>query len=336
MMQATTLGADTGRRTAILIAGPTCSGKSALALHVARALDGTIINADSMQVYRDLDILTARPGAGDLAAAPHRLYGVLDAGLTGSVAWWRTQAIEQMEAAWAAGRTPILCGGTGMYFRALTDGLAEVPDPGPDARNEARALLAEIGPAALHARLTEADPDTAASLRPTDSQRLARAWEVWRGTGRGLADWRAEPGLPPVACARIALRLDPPRDILRAAIAARFQTMLAHGALDEVRALMERALDPALPAMRAHGVPELMAVLRGERSLADAAQAAVTATGQYTKRQATWFAHHPLSNPADSAILNHRWDLDAQQSERFDGKIINFVMSRIDAALQGR
>jgi len=223
-----------------------------------------------------------------------------------------------------------------MYFRALTDGLAEVPDPGAEARTEARALLDAIGPQALHDRLMQHDPATAAQLRPSDSQRLARAWEVWRGTGRGLADWRREPGLPAVDCARIALRLDPPRDGLRAAIATRFEAMLQHGAMDEVRALLARALDPALPAMRAHGVPELAAVLRGERDLPDAQRAAVTATGQYTKRQATWFAHHPLADQADSHILTHRWDSAAQQSESFDRKIINFVMDRIDAVQQGR
>ncbi|GBQ65808.1 tRNA isopentenyltransferase [Ameyamaea chiangmaiensis NBRC 103196] len=318
---------------AILLAGPTCSGKSALALDLATRIGGTVINTDSMQVYRELSVLTARPDAAELAQAPHRLYGVLPARETGSVAWWRAQALHAMDEAWTTGRVPILCGGTGLYFRALTDGLAEVPDPGADARAEARSLVEALGPAALLERLAAVDPDTAAGLRPTDPQRVARAWEVWRGTGRGLAAWRRQPGLAAAPGRRVALRLDPPRDVLRAAIAARFDHMVARGALEEVRALLALDLDPALPAMRAHGVPELAAVLRGERSLPDAAAAAIAATGRYTKRQATWFAHHPLAAPSATMLLPHRFDLNAQQSERSGGKIVSFVIKQIDAAL---
>ncbi len=164
---------------ALIVAGPTASGKSALALALAHRLNGTIINADAMQVYRELRMLTARPTQQDEAQIPHRLYGVQSAAEPGSVAWWREAALAEMAAALEAGRLPILTGGSGLYFASLTEGLADIPDPGPAARAEARALLKELGPAALHGRLAEVDPATAARLRPTDSQRIARAWEVW-------------------------------------------------------------------------------------------------------------------------------------------------------------
>jgi tRNA dimethylallyltransferase len=174
--------------TALIVAGPTASGKSALALMLAERLHGAIINADAMQVYRELRIITARPTPEDEARVPHALYGIRPATEPGSVAWWRDAALAAMADARAAGRLPILTGGTGLYFASLTDGLAAIPDPGPAAREEARRLLKDIGAAALHARLAAADPTTAARLRPTDSQRIARAWEVLRGTGRGLAE----------------------------------------------------------------------------------------------------------------------------------------------------
>ncbi|MGA9869493.1 MAG: tRNA (adenosine(37)-N6)-dimethylallyltransferase MiaA, partial [Acetobacteraceae bacterium] len=170
-------GAD---KPALIVFGPTASGKSALAITLARRLGGTVINADSMQVYRELRVLTARPTQEEEALVPHRLYGVRPAAEPSSVAWWRDAALEAMAAAHAQGRIPILCGGTGLYLTALTQGLAAIPDVGPTARTEARALLTELGSAGLHARLAEADPATAAQLRPSDGQRIARAWEVWR------------------------------------------------------------------------------------------------------------------------------------------------------------
>ncbi|MGI4959791.1 MAG: tRNA (adenosine(37)-N6)-dimethylallyltransferase, partial [Janthinobacterium lividum] len=200
----------------VIVAGPTCSGKSALALRLAQVMDGNVINADSMQVYRELRILTARPMPDEEALVPHALYGVRPAASPGSVAWWCSAALGAMQEAWDAGRLPILCGGTGLYLRALTDGLSLIPDAGDAARQQARALLDEIGPAALHDRLALVDPASALALRPSDGQRLAHAWEVWSGTGRGIADWRALPGLPPAPCRFIAIRLDPPRDVLRA------------------------------------------------------------------------------------------------------------------------
>ena len=300
---------------AILVAGPTASGKSAAALALAERLGGVVINADSMQVYRELRIVTARPDDADLTRAPHALYGVRPAAEAGTVAWWRGAALAEMAAAQAAGRVPILCGGTGMYFAALTDGLAAIP-PVPDAaRAEARRLLAEEGPAALHARLAALDPATAATLRPTDSQRLARAFEVVVGTGKGLRAWQEEAGTGPAPWRFAALLLDPPRPALRAAIAARWQAMLAAGAVEEVRALGALGLDPALPAMRAHGVPELLAHLAGGLTLEEASARAVLHTGQYTKRQATWFRHHALAGSDGVKIINARWDENTKYSE---------------------
>jgi tRNA dimethylallyltransferase len=309
---------------ALLVAGPTASGKSALALALAEQLGGTVINADSMQVYAGLRVLTARPSPEEEARAPHRLYGAHPPGEAASVAWWRARALEEM----AAARLPILCGGTGLYFRSLTHGLSEVPPIPPAAREEARALLAAEGPAVLHARLAEADPDTAARLRPSDSQRLARAWEVWRGTGRGLAAWQADSGTGPAPWRFAALRLDPPREALRAAIGTRWQGMLDAGAVEEVRALLAQGLDPALPAMRAHGVPEISAALRGEVGLEEAGRRACLAIGQYTKRQATWFRHQPLADLSDTHTIHARVAGRKQFSESEWAEIISFIDQR--------
>ncbi len=308
-------------RQALIIAGPTCSGKSALALALAQRHGGTVINADSMQVYRELDIITARPSPADEAAAPHALYGVRAAAEPGSVAWWRGAAL----AAMAESRFPIVCGGTGMYLQALVSGLADIPEPDPAAREEARLVTEREGAAALHARLAAVDPETAAGLRPSDGQRVARAWEVWRSTGRGLAAWQRMPG--ETAPYRFtAIQIAPPRDALRAAAETRFDAMLAAGALDEVAALLRLQLDPALPAMRAHGVTELAAHLRGEADLATARQRAVSATQQYLKRQATWFRNRALVDPAMSRIIHSRYWGEKQFSESEWQKTDAFVM----------
>ena len=315
---------DKPTRRALIVAGPTCSGKSALALALAQRFGGAVINADSMQVYRELRIVTARPSPADEAQAPHALYGVRPAAEPGSVAWWRDAALAAMDAAQAAGLVPILCGGTGLYLRSLITGLADIPAPGEAARAEARALLAEHGPADLHARLAAADPASAARLRPGDSQRIARAWEVLRGTGRGLAAWQ-DAAPPPSGWTFAAVLLDPPRPELRAAIAARFIAMLGQGAVDEVAALLALDLDPALPAMRAHGVPELAAFLRGTVDLAEARRRAVLATGQYTKRQATWFRHQPLTDPPWTHTIHARYAGLEQLSESFMAHLSGFL-----------
>lgn len=311
---------------ALIVAGPTASGKSALALDLAERLTGTVINADSMQVYAELRVLTARPTREEEARVPHRLYGVRSARAAGSVAWWRDTALAEMAAARAAGRVPILAGGSGMYFAALTDGLAEMPAIDPAARAEARRLLAEQGPQALHASLAKVDPATAARLQPADSQRIARAWEVWRSTGTGLAAWQNRRGAP-APWRFAAIRLDPPRDALRAAIATRFAAMLAQGALAEVAALVALGLDPALPAMRAHGVPELSAHLRGEITLQAAGQRTERVTGQYTKRQATWLRHHALAPEGRMHTIHARYAGLAQFSERNSAELFAFIQT---------
>ena len=292
---------------------------------LAERLNGTIINADAMQCYAELRILTARPSAADEAQLPHRLYGVLPATTPGNAAWWRLQALQTLNEAMQAGRTPILCGGTGMYLNALLHGIAEIPDPGPAARTESRNLLAEIGPPALHARLLEADPETAAKLRPSDSQRLARAYEVWRGTGRGLAHWQSQPTEKLTGWTPRMILLDPPRAILRAAVEARFAAMLDTGALDELRALLALNLDRALPLMRAHGVPELTPFLKGEASLEQAATRTALATHQYTKRQATWFRHQKLVGSAAMQTIHARIGSFTQLSESLMNDLTNFI-----------
>jgi len=295
------------RPRALILAGPTASGKSALALTIAERHGGTIINADSMQIYRELRVITARPTPEEEARVQHRLYGVRPAAEAASVAWWRERALAEMAAVRAEGRLPILCGGTGLFFRALTHGLSAIPAVPAAAREEARRLLAERGAPALHAMLAAEDRETAARLRPSDSQRIARAWEVWRGTGRGLAAWQAGEGTGAAPWHFAAIRLDPPRDALRAAIAARWHAMLRAGAMEEVRALVAAGLDPALPAMRAHGVPELAAHLAGRMTLEQASTRAILNTGQYTRRQATWFRHHELAPAARTHIIHARF-----------------------------
>ncbi len=279
-----------------------------------------------MQVVRELRVITARPSPEEEALVPHALYGVRPAAEAGSVGWWRGAALDAMAAAHAAGRLPILCGGTGLYFAALTEGLADIPDPGPEARAEARRLLAEQGPAGLHAALAHVDQATAARLRPSDSQRVARAWEVWRGTGRGLAAWQARTQSP-APWRFSAILLDPPREALRAAIATRFTAMLDAGAVDEVRALLALGLDPALPAMRAHGVPELAAQLRGEITPAEARRRTEYVTGQYTKRQATWFRHRRLAEPSRVHTIHARIAEVEQFSESFWMDLVAFVQN---------
>jgi tRNA dimethylallyltransferase len=299
----------------ILIGGPTASGKSGLALALAEAFDGTVINADSMQVYRDLRILTARPDAADEARAPHRLYGVLDAADPCSAARWAMLAEAEIAAAAAQKRLPILVGGTGLYFRALLDGLAAVPPIPADIRADARRLHRVLGGAGLRAALAARDPVGAARLATGDTQRLVRAYEVVAATGRPLHDWQATqpaaPRYPDVA----KLVLLPPRDQLYPACDARFVTMAANGALDEVGALLARRLDPGLPAMKAVGVPELARHLAGEIGLGEAIARAQQATRHYAKRQVTWFRHQ----------VEEAHVIAEQFSERLTPEIFSFI-----------
>jgi tRNA dimethylallyltransferase len=243
-----------------------------------------------MQVYRQAPILTAQPCAQDKARAPHLLYGHVGVRDAYSVGHWRSDAIAALAQARVMKRTPIFVGGTGMYFMALTDGLADVPPTPPEIRDAARALLDDIGVEALHARLTDRDPLTASRLRPSDLQRVLRAFEVFEATGRPLADWQGAPAAPVLKDAKLAaFVLDPPRPELRARIAARFETMVDAGGLDEARSL--EGLDPALPAAKLLGLRPLQALARGTLTRAEALDAAITGTRQFAKRQMTWFRH---------------------------------------------
>ncbi len=283
----------------VIIAGPTASGKTAMALDVAREFSGTVINADSMQVYADLRVLTARPGPEEEARAPHRLFGALPASVACSVGRWLELAQAEIEASHADGRLPIAVGGTGLYLKALTEGLADIPDVPQDIRRQVQGEYERLGGEAFRDRLAKLDPTGAAELPSGDRQRLERAMAVVRATGRPLADWQGEQPDGPALKARFwTIVLMPGRSGLYAACNARFDGIMANGALDEVRALVAQGLDPGLPAMKALGVPELARHLAGEITLDEAAEAAKQATRHFAKRQMTW-----LRNQLDPDLL---------------------------------
>jgi len=277
-------------RGAVLIAGPTASGKSALALEVARRIGGAIVNADSMQVYDVLRVLTARPDAADLSAAPHHLYGHVDPATPYSTGEW-TRDVEGLAASGALeGRRPIFVGGTGLYFRALLGGLSEMPQIPAAIREGWRERLVREGPGRLHEILAKRDAEAAAGLRPTDGQRIARALEVLDASGRSIRHWQSQTAPPlvdPGSATRIVLDID--RAVLHRRIDARVERMVEEGAVEEVRRLRALRLDPALPAMKAIGVPEFADVLDDVCGLSDAIPRVQAATRQYAKRQLTWF-----------------------------------------------
>jgi tRNA dimethylallyltransferase len=274
---------------ALLIAGPTASGKSAMALDYARRTGASVVNADSMQVYRDLRVLTARPTVEEEGQAPHRLFGEIDGAVNFSVGRYEARVREILAA------TPgplVFVGGTGLYFRALTQGLSEIPAVPDEVRARVRASAEGRETPDLHAELARADPPAAARLRPSDRQRILRALEVVYATGRSLTAFQNARGTPALAPGEWrGVFLAPDREVLRRRIAERFAKMLETGALEEVAALAARALDPALPIMRAHGAPHLMAHLRGEMTLEAAAALGVRDTQAYAKRQFTWARH---------------------------------------------
>lgn len=303
-----------------LIAGPTASGKSALALALAEISGGTVINADASQVYRDLRLLSARPSPAEEARAPHRLFGHVDGAEACSAARWADEAKAEIAAAHAAGRLPILVGGTGLYIRTLIDGIAPVPDIDPAVRAAVRALPV----ADAYAALGIEDPAAAARLHPADTSRVARALEVARSTGRPLAHWQAarEGGIGDAVRIVPAILL-PPRDWLRERCDRRFAAMLDAGAIAEVEALLARHLDPGLPVMRAIGVPEIADHLAGRIGREAMVERAMAATRQYAKRQYTWFRQQP---PA------HWRRIDAQ----LDDDIIESIAIKLrDGALTG-
>lgn len=281
-------------RKAILIAGPTAGGKSAFALRLAERYGGVVINADSMAVYRDLSVLTGRPDPADLARVPHRLYGHRDGAEPYSVGHWLVEAETEIRRAWADGALPIVVGGTGLYFKALTQGLSQIPPVPAGLRMRIRAEAEGLAPDVLHARLAARDPATAALVRPTDPQRILRAWEILEATGRPLASFQALRSAPLLPMDDVfALVLSPDREDLRRRIDERFDRMMAGGALDEVEGLTRRRLSPALPVMRALGVPPLLATLGHALSLDAAVARSKTETRAFAKRQVT-FARHQL------------------------------------------
>lgn len=277
-------------KPALLIMGPTASGKSALALALAERIGGEIVNADSMQVYADFRVLTARPTREEEAQAPHHLYGHVDAARLYSTGRWLEDALAAIGDIRARGRAPILVGGTGLYFKALTQGLADIPAADEETRAALRERAALEGAPALHAELATRDPVTAARLEPNDAPRILRALEVLETTGESISALQANTKPALTREEWVGLALTPEREALYAAIDTRFDKMLEQGALDEVRAFAARGLDPALPAMKAHGAPALMAHLRGELTLAEAAEIGKRDTRRYAKRQFTWIA----------------------------------------------
>lgn len=274
----------------IVVTGPTASGKSALALDLAGRRGGTVINADAMQTYDAFPILTAQPTPEEQARAPHALYGVLPLSETVSAARWRTMASGEIERARAAGRVPILCGGSGLYLRTLMKGIAPIPDAPPELREQANADWAALGPEAFRARLAEHDPVLVGRLKPGDRQRHVRAWEVWQATGRPLSGWQeGEASAPPWRF--VTVLLAPDRAWLRDRIERRFDVMLDEGVVAEVRAVYDRQPDPVWPGLKAHGAPELFRHFRGEMLLEEVRRVAIDHTRQYAKRQMTWFRH---------------------------------------------
>ena len=299
----------------VIIAGPTASGKSGLALALAEKLDGIIINADSMQVYRDLAILTSRPGVSETARVSHRLYGVLDGDSPCSAARWREMALEEISAAAGQGRRPVCVGGTGLYLRALIRGLAAIPEIPETVHRAARERYKELGCEAFYGELAARDPETVARLHMNDRQRLIRAWEVFEATGWGLREWQKretpQEGLAAAGVRLAMIVLMPPREALYGACDKRFHGMIKSGLLDEVQALDARGgvrenirgIDPALPVMKALGLREMLRHCRGEISLEDAVLEAQQATRRYAKRQMTWLRHQLDTQGMESMVI---------------------------------
>ncbi|MBL6945765.1 MAG: tRNA (adenosine(37)-N6)-dimethylallyltransferase MiaA [Rhodospirillales bacterium] len=300
----------------IIVAGPTASGKSHAALDVAEEFGGAVINADSMQVYRELDVLSARPRFPQTARVPHLLYGCLPVAQPCSAGLWLELATEAISEVRAMGRIPVFVGGTGLYLKALTEGLAPVPDVAQEIRTRARALHRELGGQRFRDRLAALDPEAASHLPAGDTQRLIRAFEVKEATGRTLNEWQAQhPAEPPVDGSFVTVALIPPREALYATVNARFLRMMDEGALDEVRGLVALGLDLKLPAMKAVGVRELVRHLTGEIGLEQAVDAAQRATRQYAKRQFTWLRHQ----------IEGSFVASAQYSESQKRKIFSFI-----------
>ena len=297
-----------GSKIVAVIAGPTASGKSALAVDLAEHFSGIVINADSMQVYRGLEILTSAPNAKMRARVPHRLFGMLSPDQNCSAGEWRDWAVTEIADAHESGQLPVVVGGTGLYLRALMSGIAHMPQIPSEIRDRTRARLREEGSASLYATLLSIDPDTAARLSEQDGQRICRAIEVFEATGRSLTEWHRDECAPSDlnGLTFLTILLMPPRDELYQACDLRFRQMLENGALDEVGQLAGLVLDPALPVMKALGVPHLLSHLKGEMALDEAQRLGQQATRRYVKRQVTWFSHQFVANMVVGTQYNER------------------------------
>ena len=301
----------------LIVAGPTASGKSDLALELAEEFSGVVINADSMQIYEGLEVVTAAPKSVARSRAPHKLYGVLDPAISFSAGQWLGLAKQEIRSAHEAGFVPIVVGGTGMYLRTLITGIAEIPAIPLAIRENVRSRLVDEGSGILHAELSKFDPNSGARLNVSDSQRIARAVEIYEATGKTLTQWHEESvhtETSPEFEFRSVL-LKPPREFLYAACDARFEEMLRTGALDEVGALVNRKLDPNLPAMKALGIPEIMKYLAGELSFEEAVSAGQQMTRRYIKRQGTWFKNKFI---ADMII-------ESKYNNNLNPKIFSFI-----------
>ncbi|QCE33169.1 tRNA (adenosine(37)-N6)-dimethylallyltransferase MiaA [Acetobacteraceae bacterium] len=303
------------RQRALIVAGPTCSGKSALAIALAEEINGVVINADAMQCYKDLRILTARPSEADEKKVPHFLYGVLDGAERGSVGWWLPEAMKMLTYCRQENLIPIFCGGTGMYINALIHGIADIPPVNDSIRKEVENLLAEKGGEACLAQLKEEDPITAAKLKPQDQQRICRALSVLRGTGKPLSYWQSRSQIAGATCDFNFFHFAPEREFLRSRLERRFKKMLQAGAWEEVERFLERGLSDTLPLMRAHGVPELKRCQAGEVDLEEAASLAISAMRSYAKRQDTWFRHHALGAEGEGIIFKNPITFEPQEDE---------------------
>lgn len=290
-----------------MIAGPTASGKSKLAIEMAIRFNGVIINADSMQLYKDLSVITARPSDADMALAPHRLYGVLDGNIRASVAMWLEMADIEMNEAWKAGKTPIIIGGTGMYLNAGLSGLASIPEVPIAIHDASVALHKDIGGTAYRQALAEFDPETAQRLFDGDTQRLVRAMGVFKATGRPISAWQTDPHKGAFKGNVTTVKLLPDRDLLYQIINDRFDMMIEAGTFDEVKRLIGRNLDPGLPIMKALGVRQISAYLRGDMGKADAIHQAKQDSRHYAKRQMTWLRNN----------FNAEFELNKKYSESF-------------------
>jgi tRNA dimethylallyltransferase len=306
-----------GYNRVLVVAGPTASGKSDLAVDIAEEFGGVVINADSMQIYEGLEIVTAAPGPAARQRAPHKLYGIRDPAIPCSAGDWLALATQEICLAHEVGLLPIVVGGTGMYLRTLMSGIAQMPSVPSEIRDDVRSRMVRDGSAALHGELMAVDPVSGARINVSDSQRIARAIEIYETTGRTLTEWQGDG--PETATSAVynfqTILLEPPRDLLYATCNARFEKMLVSGALDEIRALASRNLDAALPAMKALGIPYLLRHLAGDMSLDEACKASQQVTRNYVKRQGTWFRNQFI---ADLSI-------DTQYNDNNKDNIFSFI-----------